>query len=51
MGSIGQKYSDLCIITSDNPRTEEPELIIKDILEGIDKKKKITMLLLIENKL
>ena len=39
MGSIGQKYSDLCIITSDNPRTEEPEAIIKDILEGIDKKK------------
>ena len=39
MGAIGQKYSDLCIITSDNPRTEEPEAIIKDILEGIDKKK------------
>lgn len=36
MGEIAQRLSDRCIITSDNPRTEDPELIIKDILEGID---------------
>ncbi|MEG1410632.1 MAG: UDP-N-acetylmuramoyl-L-alanyl-D-glutamate--2,6-diaminopimelate ligase [Terrisporobacter sp.] len=39
MGSIAQKYSDLVIITSDNPRFEEPEDIINDIVKGIDKNK------------
>ena len=39
MGKIAQKYSDLAIITSDNPRYEEPNEIIKDILIGIDKNK------------
>ena len=39
MGKIAQKYSDLAIITSDNPRYEEPNEIIKDILLGIDKNK------------
>ena len=39
MGQISQKYSDLTIITSDNPRYENPENIIKDILEGIDRSK------------
>ena len=35
MGEIGVKYSDLAIITSDNPRTEKPEAIIEDILKGV----------------
>jgi UDP-N-acetylmuramoyl-L-alanyl-D-glutamate--2,6-diaminopimelate ligase len=39
MGDIAQKYSDICIVTSDNPRTEDPKLIIDDILEGLDKTK------------
>lgn len=39
MGKIAQQYSDLAIITSDNPRYEEPSEIIKDILIGIDKNK------------
>ena len=34
MGKIGVKLSDLAIITSDNPRTEEPGKIIADILKG-----------------
>lgn len=37
MGKIGVDLSDYAIITSDNPRTEKPSEIIKDILEGIDK--------------
>ncbi|MCR1933233.1 UDP-N-acetylmuramoyl-L-alanyl-D-glutamate--2,6-diaminopimelate ligase [Clostridium tepidum] len=37
MGRIGSDLSDIAIITSDNPRTEDPSLIIKDILEGIKK--------------
>lgn len=34
MADISCKYSDLTIITSDNPRTEDPDLIIKDIVAG-----------------
>lgn len=36
MGNIAIKNSDYVIFTSDNPRTEDPELILKDILEGVD---------------
>ena len=35
MGSAGAGYSDLLIVTSDNPRFEDPEEIIKDILDGV----------------
>ncbi len=35
MGEIAVKYADLSIVTSDNPRTEEPMTIIEDILEGM----------------
>ncbi|MGI6213300.1 MAG: UDP-N-acetylmuramoyl-L-alanyl-D-glutamate--2,6-diaminopimelate ligase [Christensenellales bacterium] len=37
MGAIAQKYSDLVILTSDNPRFEEPEDIISDIAAGMKK--------------
>ena len=36
MGKIASELSDILVVTSDNPRTEKPEEIIKDILEGID---------------
>ena len=35
MGAIGVKLSDICIITSDNPRTEVPEKIVEDIVAGV----------------
>ena len=35
MGRIGAKLADLAIITSDNPRTEVPMDIIKDIVAGL----------------
>lgn len=35
MGAIATQLSDICIVTSDNPRTEQPEAIIDDILEGM----------------
>ena len=35
MGRIGTELSDFAIITSDNPRTEEPEAIIADIVAGV----------------
>ena len=36
MGRIGAELSDIAIITSDNPRTEAPEAIIRDITPGAD---------------
>lgn len=36
MGSVAARYADFVIVTSDNPRSEEPSLIIKDILVGMD---------------
>ncbi len=35
MGEIGVKLADFAIITSDNPRTEDPMAIIADILRGV----------------
>ncbi len=34
MGRIGRDLSDILIVTSDNPRTERPELIIDEIEKG-----------------
>ena len=36
MGQIGVKLADFAIITSDNPRTEDPLAIIDDIVKGVD---------------
>ena len=35
MGEIAARLSDWAIVTSDNPRTEAPQQILQDILEGI----------------
>ena len=37
MGEISGRIADYTIITSDNPRTENPETIVKEIEEGIKK--------------
>lgn len=39
MGEISGRIADFTFITSDNPRTEEPEKIIREIEEGIKKTK------------
>lgn len=41
MGKIANELSDKVIITSDNPRTENPLLIIEDILKGVNGNKHI----------
>ena len=41
MGSIAEEFSDQLFITSDNPRSEEPQKIVNDILMGIKKREKI----------
>lgn len=35
MGKIAAELSDFCVVTSDNPRSENPGEIIKDILQGM----------------
>lgn len=35
MGKIADELSDIVVVTSDNPRSEDPQLIISDILAGI----------------
>lgn len=42
MGRIASQYSDKIIITSDNPRREDPDLIIKEIAAGVDAASDVT---------
>ena len=35
MGAIAAAAADYCVVTSDNPRTEDPQAIIDDILTGM----------------
>ena len=35
MGRIAAENADLCVVTSDNPRTEDPQAIIDDITAGM----------------
>ncbi len=37
MGEVAARYSDFCVVTSDNPRSEDPQAIIEDIIPGLDK--------------
>lgn len=37
MGKIASEFSDVTIVTSDNPRHEDPERIIDEILQGVEK--------------
>ena len=39
MGRIAAANADVVIVTSDNPRTEDPQAIIDDIMAGIEKPK------------
>lgn len=36
MGEVAQRHADYVVVTSDNPRNEDPALIINEILGGID---------------
>ncbi len=35
MGKIAALLSDFCVVTSDNPRTEDPEKIVAEVVEGV----------------
>lgn len=44
MGKIASELSDLSIITTDNPRSENPEEIIKEILAGVFNKERVVVI-------
>ena len=44
MGEVARKYSKHIVVTSDNPRFEEPKEIIKDILNGINDKSNVIVI-------
>ncbi len=48
MGKIAGELADYCIVTSDNPRTEEPAAIIRDILTGM--KDAVAEYIVVENR-
>ncbi len=43
MGRVAEDLSDICIVTSDNPRTEKPIDIINEIVAGMEKENHIVI--------
>ncbi len=43
MAKMAEKYADRILVTSDNPRHEDPDQIIKDILAGFSQKAHVTV--------
>ncbi|WP_415063298.1 UDP-N-acetylmuramoyl-L-alanyl-D-glutamate--2,6-diaminopimelate ligase [Bdellovibrio sp.] len=50
MAQMALKYSDEVVITSDNPRTEDPEVIINDILAGVAANEKSKATVIVDRK-
>lgn len=44
MAKIAESYANKVIVTSDNPRSEDPDSIIDDIMQGFKKRENITKL-------
>jgi UDP-N-acetylmuramoyl-L-alanyl-D-glutamate--2,6-diaminopimelate ligase len=43
MAAAAEHYADQIMVTSDNPRSEDPEQIIKDIMTGFNKPQSVWM--------
>lgn len=43
MANVAEKYADFVILTDDNPRTEDPEQIFTEIIQGFAEPSKITV--------
>jgi UDP-N-acetylmuramoyl-L-alanyl-D-glutamate--2,6-diaminopimelate ligase len=44
MGEAGAREADLLIVTSDNPRSEEPQQIIAEILDGVGRAREVRVI-------
>lgn len=44
MGAVASKLADIVIITSDNPRSENPDAIMQDIALGVENKQKLFLI-------
>lgn len=44
MAEVAARYSDFCVVTDDNPRTEDPKKIIADICEGFSDRKNVRVI-------
>ncbi len=45
MGKIAETFADYVVITNDNPRTENPESIANDIIQGLSSQKNVSVIL------
>lgn len=43
MGTVAEENADFIVLTNDNPRSENPDLIIEDIKSGIRSEKKVSV--------
>ena len=50
MAGIAAQYSDKFVLTSDNPRNEEPEAIIQDMVAGVGPEQRKKMLEIVDRK-
>ncbi|HCK22725.1 MAG TPA: hypothetical protein DHW15_11370 [Bacteroidetes bacterium] len=50
MAKTAAKYSDKVVLTSDNPRDEEPEMIIREMEEGLSAEMKHKTLSIVNRK-
>ena len=51
MAAIAVQKSDVVYLTSDNPRSEDPEAIIADMLEGVEPEKRSMVRTVVDRKL
>ena len=50
MAATAAKYSDLLILTSDNPRDEDPRQILDDLCEGLSREQLASTLKLVDRR-
>jgi len=45
MGRMASQYADLIFLTEDNPRSEDPKVIVQQIMHGIEEKSKVQIII------